>query len=109
MNPAIAPVLLGIFLSLLGIANMKGSITSIHWYHRHRVSAEDIKPFGRLVGAGTLTIGISIAIYGGLAFIADRLHSELYTIIGSVIVIIAIVIGLAVMFYAMIKYNKGIF
>ena len=42
----------GTLISVLGIVNMTGNISSLHEYHRHRVTEEDRKPFGRLVGMG---------------------------------------------------------
>lgn len=34
MGDVIGPVILGIIISILGISNMKGNISSLHWYHR---------------------------------------------------------------------------
>ena len=60
MVESIIPIAIGILISVLGIINMTGNISSLHSYHRHRVKEEDIKPFGRLVGTGTLIIGVSL-------------------------------------------------
>lgn len=43
MGDVIGPVILGIIISILGISNMKGNI-SLHWYHRQRVSPDDVMP-----------------------------------------------------------------
>ncbi len=56
--------ILGIIISILGISNMKGNISSLHWYHRQRVSPDDVMPFGKRVGLGTLIIGIAIIVFG---------------------------------------------
>lgn len=109
MSAVIVPVVLGIFISILGFSNMKGNISSVHWYHRTRVTEENRLPFGRMIGLGTIIIGASIVIFACLTFAAQQTQIELFTIIGSVIVIIGIVIGLALSLYAMLKYNKGIF
>jgi hypothetical protein len=61
MGDVIGPVILGIIISILGISNMKGNISSLHWYHRQRVSPDDVMPFGKRVGLGTLIIGIAIS------------------------------------------------
>ena len=45
--------IIGAVLLVIGILNMKGNISTIHRYHRHRVKEEDVLPFGRLMGAGT--------------------------------------------------------
>ena len=99
----------GILISVLGIINMTGNISSLHSYHRHRVTEENRKPFGRLVGLGTLIVGIAITVFGALLFATEKTGSEIYVIIGTVELIFGIVGGLALSFYAMIKYNKGIF
>lgn len=109
MTSALIPVLLGVLIIGLGISNMKGNIASIHWYHRKRVTEADRVPFGKAVGLGTVIIGAGIAVFGCLNFAAEKTQNHLFLIIGSVIVVAAIIVGLAISFWAMIKYNKGIF
>lgn len=99
----------GVFISVLGMINMTGNISSLHWYHRQRVTEEDRKPFGKLVGLGTLIIGIAIIIFGALLFATEKTGSGIYAVIGTVELIAFMAGGLALTFYAMIKYNKGIF
>ena len=88
---------------------MKGDISSLHSYHRHRVSDEDRAPFGRLVGIGTITVGAAVGVSGILFAVAERLSSEALIWVGTAILIVGIVAGLGTSFYAMFKYNKGIF
>ena len=109
MTSALIPVLLGIIIIGLGVSNMKGNISSIHWYHRQRVTEADRIPFGKAVGLGTIIMGAGIAVFGCLNFAAEKTQNHLFLIIGSVIVVAAIIAGLAISFWAMIKYNKGIF
>ena len=109
MDNFFVPGILGVILIVLGIMNMKGNISSLHWYHRQRVTEEDRKPFGKLVGIGTLIIGIALVISGILFWISEATATELWLIIGCVITVVGIVVGLVLSFYAMIKYNKGIF
>ena len=109
MENAITPILLGIVLCVLGINNMQGNISSLHRYHRKRVSEEDRKPFGKLVGLGTLIIGVAMVIFGVITYIYEITQIALLLIAGSALLIIAIIAGLILSFYAMIKYNKGIF
>ena len=99
----------GVILSILGAVNMTGNISSIHWYHRKRVTEENRKPFGRLVGLGTILIGISIILYGALLFAFEKTRIGGLMIAATAILIVGLVTGLALNFYAMIKYNKGIF
>ena len=108
MGAFITTTLLGIFLCALGSVNMKGNISSIHWYHRQRVTEEDRKPFGKLVGLGTLMIGATMILFGILFWIYEATTMEIWVIIGTVILAAGIVAGLGLSFYAMIKYNKGI-
>ena len=109
MDNFFVPGVLGVILIVLGIMNMKGNISSLHWYHRQRVTEEDRKPFGKLVGLGTLIIGIALVISGILFWISEVTATELWLIVGCVITVVGIVVGLVLSFYAMIKYNKGIF
>lgn len=101
--------LLGVVCIVLGISNRKGNIASLHYYHRKRVSEEDRLPFGRLVGNGTIIIGAAIIAAAILTYIASALQQDVFSSIGEAIAIIGLVIGLGFNFYAMIKYNKGIF
>jgi len=109
MSATITTILIGIVTVVLGISNIKGNISSLHRYHRHRVSEENKKTFGKYVGSGTLIIGIAMIIFGGLAFLTETTKNNIYIITGSGILIISIIVGMAISFYAMIKYNKGIF
>ena len=109
MDNIFVPGILGVILIVLGIMNMKGNISSLHWYHRQRVTEEDRKPFGKLVGLGTLIIGIAMVVSGFLFWISEVTVTEVWLIIGCVITVVGIIVGLGLSFYAMIKYNKGIF
>lgn len=109
MANVIGPIILGVFILILGISNMRGNISSLHWYHRRRVAEEDRLPFGRIVGIGTIIIGISIMLAGILSFTAEQTQNELFTLISSVVIAVGLVIGLGMNFFAMFKYNKGIF
>ena len=109
MECFITTTIVGIILCVLGCVNMTGNISSLHWYHRQRVTEEDRKPFGKLVGLGTLIIGIALVISGILFWISEVTATELWLIVGCVITVVGIVVGLVLSFYAMIKYNKGIF
>jgi len=109
MTSALIPVLLGIIIIGLGVSNMKGNISSIHWYHRQRVTEADRIPFGKAVGLGTIIMGAGIAVFGYLNFAAEKTQNDIFVAIGSVILIAALVVGLVISFWAMIKYNKGIF
>ena len=109
MENYIIPAVIGIICIVLGVLNTKGNISSLHRYHRSRVSEEDRIPFGKKVGLGTIIIGASIVLYSVSFFAAEVLTNDLFALVGTVVMIIGIVAGLGLSFYAMIKYNKGIF
>jgi hypothetical protein len=94
-------LILGIFISVIGIVNMTGNISTIHSYNRRKVREEDVPKYGRAVGTGTLIIGVSL-----IAAFVTTFWSETAM---SFIVIPALVIGLGFILYAQFKYNKGIF
>ena len=97
----IALLILGIFISVIGIVNMTGNISTIHSYNRRKVKEEDVPKYGRAVGTGTLIIGASLIVAFVTAFWSEK---PMYFI-----VIPAFVIGLGFILYAQFKYNKGIF
>ena len=109
METFITTVIIGVIIAILGIVNMTGNISSLHSYHRHRVSEEDRPAFGKLVGTGTLIIGISLIIFGILSLFFEKSGTPLLTVIGTAELIVGILVGIAISFYAMFKYNKGIF
>ena len=90
-----------VFISVIGIVNMTGNISTIHSYNRRRVKEEDIPKYGRAVGTGTLIIGVSLIAAFVTAFWSEKAM--------PFIVIPALVIGLGFILYAQFKYNKGIF
>ncbi len=109
MYESIMLMALGVIICLLGVINMMGNLSTLHSYHYKRVTEENRKPFGRLVGGGTVIIGASMIIYGILSFIANKTGLDVLIIIGSVELIVGFAIGIFLSFFAMIKYNKGIF
>ncbi len=94
-------LILGIFLSTLGIVNIKGNISTIHSYNRRNVKEEDIPRYGRTVGTGTLVIGASLILSYLVAFWNDAAIDY--------VVLPAMAVGLAFILYGQIKYNHGIF
>ena len=109
MPEIIISVILGIVCIVLGVLNTKGNISTLHAHHRKRVTEENRLPFGRMVGAGTIIIGVGLIVGGTFLGLSELLTNPTYAKIGGVILIVALVVGLAISFAAMIKYNKGIF
>ncbi|MBE6694663.1 MAG: DUF2207 domain-containing protein [Ruminococcaceae bacterium] len=103
----IATAIIGAIIVILGIINMTGNIASLHWYHRKNVSEENRKPFGRLVGLGTLIVGVSVMLFGGaMALFGDN---EAIVLVATALLIVGIIVGLVISLRAMNKYNGGIF
>ena len=109
MECFITTAIVGVILCVLGCTNMKGNISSLHWYHRQRVTEENRKPFGKLVGFGTLIIGLAMIVFGILFLIFEKTQLDALVIIGVVELITSIIAGIIISFYAMKKYNGGIF
>ena len=103
------PFVVGIICIVLGISNRKGNISSLHSYHRNRVSEEDRIAFGKRVGLGTILIGCAIIVFSILSVLTLVTGQEFYTLLGTVIMVAGLVVGLGISFAAMKKYNGGIF
>ena len=99
----------GVVCVVLGISNMRGNISSIHSYHRHRVSEENRISFGKKVGLGTIICGCAVMAFSIFSAITLYTENQMFVIVGTVLLIAGLVAGLGLSFYAMIKYNKGIF
>ena len=104
----VTTLVVGIVICFLGIRNMKGDISSLHSYHRNHVKDEDVKPFGKLVGIGTIIIGVATAFLGAFIWVSEEFSKPIFMTLGFVIFVIGMVIGMAITFYAMKKYNGGI-
>ena len=109
MLSMIVTIAVGLVICFLGITNMRGNLSSLHSYHRNRVRDEDKKIFGRLVGMGNIIMGASVAILGVLIYVWEQTQILAYAIAGGVIIAVGMIVGLGISFFAMIKYNKGIF
>lgn len=94
-------LILGLFISALGIICIKGNISTIHYYNRRKVKEEDIPKYGKVVGTGTLIIGVSLI----LGYIALFWSEEAM----AYIIFPAVIVGLGFMLYGQFKYNGGIF
>ena len=105
----IVTFLVGVVCIVLGISNMRGNISSLHSYHRSRVSEEDRIPFGKQVGLGIIIVGIGIIVFSVLSSVTLYTENDIFILVGTAVLIIGIILGLVISFRAMIKYNMGIF
>ena len=109
MASYIAAFIVGIICIGIGISNMQGNISSLHSYHRNRVSQEDRIPFGKKVGLGTIICGCAVIAFSFLSALALYTENQIFSLIGTALLITGLILGLGLSAYAMIKYNKGIF
>ena len=99
-------LVLGILLIPLGIMNIKGNISSIHWYNRTRITEETRPKYGKLMGIGTVVVSTGLIISAIINIILD---AEIAITVSGGITLISVIVGVGFMLYAQIKYNKGIF
>jgi hypothetical protein len=97
----ITMLVLGILISVLGIVNIKGNISTIHSYNRRKVKEEDIPKYGKAVGTGMLIVGLSFIIGFIVSFWSE--------VVMAFIILPAVIVGIAFILYAQFRYNKGIF
>ena len=109
MIESIFAMLIGVVCIVMGCLHRKGNVDLLHSYHRNRVKEEDKIPFGKLVGLGVIIVGIALIIFGALSLVSTILQQELYLTVGYGVLIVGLVVGLGLSFYAMKKYNNGIF
>ena len=96
MTAYIVTAIVGIICIFIGVSNMRGNISTIHSYHRHRVSEEDRLPFGRLVGLGTIICGAAISIFSIFSAIHLYTGQPIFLWIGSGILILGLITGLGI-------------
>lgn len=99
---SISVLVVGIGIIIVGIINICGDIRTVHWYHRRRVTEEDAPRYGRVIGAGTLVIGAGLILGAALEPRLGELGMLLPLVIG-------IAVGLGLILYGQIRYNRGIF
>ncbi|MBR5472421.1 MAG: hypothetical protein IKU82_00375 [Clostridia bacterium] len=109
MSNFVLPIIIGVVCIVIGISNMRGNISTLHSYHRHRVSEEDKLPMGKKVGLGMIIVGISIIVCNLFYIATFYTKNEIFNIIGTVFLIFGLTVGIAISIFAIIKYNKGLF
>lgn len=106
MGANIIMLIIGVLLAIIGAGNIRGNIESVHWYNRRRIT-EEIRPlYGKAVGIGTLIIAGGLILSAVLNMLSKTV---LALIISGAITLVSVIIGIAFILYAQIKYNKGFF
>ena len=88
-------LIVGIFISVIGIINIRGDISTVHWYNRRKVRQEDVPKYGKAVGTGSLIIGIAIIIAYVVSFWSETAI--------TFIILPAFIVGLGFILYGQIK------
>lgn len=109
MQNFIVGLLAGVVCIVIGILNMQGYIGTLKRKHRKRVKEEDVLPYGRRIGISTVIMGGALVLYGVFSALQYFTKNDVYTIIGTAILIAGLVVGGVLAVCAMIKYNKGVF
>ena len=105
----IVAIIVGIIIIVLGVINTTGNISLLHSYHRKRVKPEDVIPFGKRMGLGTIIMGSSVSVCGALELTSMLIEKKYITYIGYGILAVGIIVGICFIISALYKYNKGIF
>ncbi len=109
METFIITGIIGVIIIVIGCFNRKGDISTLHWYHRQRVTEESRKPYGKQVGLGMMIMGIVTVVFGISAWIQEAMDVLAVLIAGASVLAVGYIAGIAIMIHAMFKYNKGIF
>ena len=109
MTDLIFSLAVGTFLIIMGVLNIKGNVSMLHKYHTKRVAPEDIKPFGKLVGIGSIIAGDGLILKSLFSFRSQSTCNHTLDAVGTALLIASLVIGIGLILFAMIKYNKGLF
>lgn len=80
----------------------KKKINIMHDYHYTKVKEEDKKAYTGIMGKAMIVIGIGMAISGIIGVFIDSIKS-------CIPFGIAFILGICMMIYGQMKYNKGIF
>lgn len=102
MSKYLSYLILGLILVFLGLTNIRGNITSVHWYNRRKVREADRPKYGKWMGAGTCTIGGDLVLSALLGFLLRSDAVDYLLLAGCGI-------GLILILYAQLRYNRGIF
>ena len=93
----------GALLTLMGVLNWRGNVSTIHWYHRARICPEDIPRYGRVMGAATVTIGLTVVAAGVL----EKVFALVAVSYG--VLALGLAAGFGLILYGQFKYNGGLF
>ena len=99
---ALSGLFVGALLIVLGILNLRGNISMIHWYHRTNIREEDKGTYGKWMGSGSIVLGLGIAVAAALELFYAWPYAQY-------LVLVTLIIGFALILYAQFKFNGGLF
>ena len=103
-------IFFGLIFVVLGAFNLKGNIASVHWYNRRKVTKENQMAYCRLVGLGTVIIGVAMLLSSACQIIfVHFINKGPAVLLGGAVTIAGIAVGLVLILIAQFKYNKGLF
>ena len=105
MFELVIQIVIGLVLIFIGFSNRKGNLKLLHSYHVKNVKKEDEIPFGKLIGLGSIIVGVTIIVVS----IFDFLTRKEFSLISNILLFLGFIPGVGIILYALFKYNKGIF
>lgn len=105
MFELVIQIIIGLVLIFIGFSNRKGNLKLLHSYHVKNVKKEDEIPFGKLIGLGSIIVGVTIIVVS----IFDFLTRKEFSLISNILLFSGLIPGVGIILHALFKYNKGIF
>ena len=105
MFELVIQIVIGLVLIFIGFSNRKGNLKLLHSYHIKNVKKEDELPFGKLIGLGSIIVGVTIIVVS----IFDFLTRKEFSLISNILLFSGLIPGVGIILHALFKYNKGIF
>ena len=94
-------LLSGILISVVGIINIRGTVSTIRYRHRRKVREEGLPKYARAIGTGNLITGVAL-ILSSFPGVWDESTK-------SSILLLAVSIDFGFVLYGQLKYNHRFF
>ena len=105
MAASVVTFIAGIAFIVIGILNRKGNISMLHEYHRNNLSEKDRIPFGKQVGLSMIVIGLGIIAFSVLFATGLRAGKDSVVLLGTALLLGAVIAGVVISVRATTKYN----
>lgn len=94
-------LLSGILISVVGIINLRGNVSTIRYRHRRKVREEDLPKYARAIGTGNLITGVALILSSFPELWDESTKSS--------ILLLAVSIDFGFVLYGQLKYNHRFF